>query len=129
VFVHALAILRLKETVVNPIVADLKTERVFHSAPQPLAENRVPRVQSHYPAPIALLKLIAVKRVSQVVREVGEQIEIVIEPVERDFRLRLCPSPVPFGLQAIALRVASVCRIQRAEETNQRHGILRDLIA
>src|SRR5277367_3583631 len=36
---------------------------------------------------------------------------------------------MPLRLQTVALRIASIRGIQRAEKTNQRHGVLRDLIA
>src|SRR5277367_4072778 len=36
---------------------------------------------------------------------------------------------MPFGLRTVTLGVAAVSRIQRAEETNQGHGVIGDLIA
>ncbi len=36
---------------------------------------------------------------------------------------------MPFGLQAVTLRIAAVSRIERAEETNEGHGAVGELIA
>ena len=81
---------RLVKAVVDPIVADLQAERVFHLAAKPLAENRVACIQSSHPAPVLLFELVAVIGVRQVVSEVRKQIEIVIKPVGRDFRCGIC---------------------------------------
>ena len=127
--VHAHAIFRLVEAVVDPVVADLQAEGVLHFTAKPLAENRVARVQPGHPALVLLLELVAAIGVRQEVREVGKQIEIVIKSVGHDLGLGICVVAMPFGLQAVTLRIAAVGRVQCAEETNQRHGVSGDLIA
>ena len=59
VFVRAHTIFRPEKAVVDPIVAELHAERVFHLAAEPLAENRVARVQPSHPAPVLLFELVA----------------------------------------------------------------------
>ena len=36
---------------------------------------------------------------------------------------------MPLGLQAVTLRIAAVGRVERAEESHQRHGVFGELIA
>ena len=62
----------LVKAVVDPVVANLQAEGVFHPAANPLAEDRVARVQPGHPAPVLLLELIAAVGVGQVVGEVGK---------------------------------------------------------
>jgi hypothetical protein len=68
-FVHAHAIFRLVKAVVDPIIADLQAERIFHLTAKPFAENRMACVQSGHPAPVVLLELVAANGVCQVVSE------------------------------------------------------------
>ena len=83
-FGRAHAIFRTEKAVVDPIVADLKTENILNLAAGPLTEECIVRIEANYPAPVLLFKLIALDGVIQVVSEIGEQIEIVIESVSRD---------------------------------------------
>ena len=90
ILVRAHTIFRPEKAVVDPIVAELQAERIFHLAAKPLAENRVARVKPRHPAPVLLFELIALNRVIQEVSEIGKQIEVVIKSVGRDFRLGIC---------------------------------------
>jgi hypothetical protein len=101
----------------------------FPRRAKPLAENRVARVQSAHPAPVLLLELVAAIGVGEVVGEIGKQIEVVIKSVGHDFGFGILVVAMPFGLQAVTLRIAAVGRVERAEETNQRHGVFGELIA
>ena len=73
-------------------------------------------VEAGHPAAVLLLKLVTLVGVDQVVGEIGEQIEIVIEPVGHDLRFGICASMMPFALQAITMAMAAVGRIECAEE-------------
>jgi hypothetical protein len=88
---------------VDPIVADLQAEGIFHLSAKPMVESRVACVQPSHPAPILLFELITLIGVIQVVSEIGEQIEIVIKPVGRNLRFRICVLAMPFFLQAVTL--------------------------
>jgi hypothetical protein len=72
ILVRAHAIFRPVKAVVDPIVADLQSERIFHLAAEPIARNRVVCVQPKHPALVLLFELIALDRVIQVVREIGK---------------------------------------------------------
>ena len=76
-----------------------------------------------------MLKLIALDGVVEIVGEIGEQVEIVVKAVNGDLRLRFFTLTMPFGLQTVPLRMASVGRVQSAEETNKRRCGNRYLIA
>ena len=125
ILVRAHTIFRPVKAVVNPIVADLQAEGVFHLAAKPLAENRVGCVKPSHPAPVLLFELIALYGVIQVVSEIGKQIEVIIKSVGHDCRRGICALAMPFTLQAVTLRIATVSRVQCAEETNEGHGAYR----
>ena len=67
-FVHADAILILIKAVVDPVVADLQTESIFHSAASPFTEDCVARVKPGHPALVLLLELVAASGIRQVSR-------------------------------------------------------------
>ena len=129
VLVRAHAIFRAVKAVVDPIVADLQSERVFHLAAEPLAENRVACVDPSHKAAVLLFELITLNGVIQVVGEIGKQIEVVIKSVGHDLRFGMIVLAMPFRLQAITLRIAAVSWVQRAEETNKGRRGDRDLVA
>jgi hypothetical protein len=87
------------------------------------------QVEPSHPAPVLLFELVALIGVDQVVGEIGEQIEIVIEPVGHDlwFRnLRPCDAiPTASYNDANGRRP----RVQRAEETDDGYGRIGELIA
>ena len=58
ILVRAHPIFRPVKAVVDPIVAHLKAERIFHLAAKPLAENRVVCVQTSHPALVVLFELV-----------------------------------------------------------------------
>ena len=62
---HACAPFGVVETVVDPIIAHLQAEGVFHVVAGELPEQRVACVEAGRPAPVRLLELIA----QRVVRE------------------------------------------------------------
>ena len=102
-FARTHAIFRPEKAVVDPIVAELHAERGFRLAAEEVAENRMAYVEPSHPAPVLLFELVALIGVNQVVGEIGEQIEIVIEPVGHECRFGICALVMPFALQAITL--------------------------
>jgi hypothetical protein len=70
ILVRAHTIFRPEKAVVDPIVAELQSERGFHLAAKPCAENLVVCVKACHPAPVLLFELIALDGVNQVVREI-----------------------------------------------------------
>ena len=127
--VHPHPIVGLEEAVVDPVVPDLQAEGGLDIVSRPATEDGVACVEAAGPAMVALLELIAASRIREEVGEVREQIEVVVEAVGHEPRLRLVVGAMPFPLHAVALRVAAVGRIERAEEADQRDRALRDLIA
>src|SRR5262249_51336799 len=126
--IHSHAIFGLVKTVGDPIVANLKAERIFHPAAEPLAENGVACVETRHPASVLLFELIAVDRVGQIVSGVGKQIEIVMKSISGNLRSGMLVPAMPFTLQTVASGITAIGRIQRAEETDQGDGVLGDLI-
>ncbi|WP_263370924.1 hypothetical protein [Granulicella cerasi] len=112
----------------NPIVPHLQAERVGD-----LMSNQsllmVGGVDACSPAPVLLFKLIAAREVSEVIREFREEVGIVVEAVRGDFRTRVLTLSMPFTLQAVALRMPAVCRVECAVDADEREGALGDLIA
>ena len=65
-------------------------------------------------AVVGLLELVAVHRIVEEVREVGEQIELVLEPVGRRLELAAGERRRIVERQAVALRLAAVAVVERA---------------
>ncbi len=70
------------------------------------------RVQPGYPTPVLLFELVALVGIDKVVSEIGEKIEIVVEPVGHDLGGGIRRPVVPFTLQAITMRMATIVRVE-----------------
>src|SRR5262249_59839682 len=62
---------------------------------------------------VGLLELIAVLGIVEEEREVREEVHIVADAVSRDLRDRVAPRPLPLDRPAVAVRVATVARVER----------------
>jgi hypothetical protein len=70
---------------------------------------------------VLLLKLVAVGGF-EIIREIGEQVEVVVECVGHDLRGGTPVLEMPFGLEAVALGIAAVRGALRAVERDQARG-------
>ena len=70
-------------------------------------------------AVIDLLLLVAVDRIVEEEREVRDQVEVVAEAVGRDLGQRLVAAVLPLRADAVAIGVAAVGRVDRAEAVDQ----------
>ena len=102
------------------VVAELHADGVLHRAAAPTAPSR--RWLTFAPltnAVIGLLELIAVHRVVEEEGEVREQVEVVADAVGGDLGGGVAARPLPLDRAAVAVGVAAVGRIDRAEAADE----------
>jgi len=87
------------------------------------------RIEPSHPAPVLLVELVAFGVVHQIVREIGEQIHVVIEDIGRKSSTRNSRFGDATHLASYSAGCAHRQTVQCAEEANDRLGGNGDLIA
>ena len=107
------------EAVADIVLAELQAKGVLRLFAEDVAEQRVRSRGSPMHAAILLFELIAVLRVIEEVGKIREQIEVVIHPVEQDFRRGMVVEAMPLGLQAVARALAAGALVERAKAIHE----------
>ena len=104
------------------VVPDLHADRVLCRSTCAAAEPAVGGLAAGDEAMIRLFDLIAVDGIVQEVREVREEVEVVADAVDRDVGHGVAAAPLPLAGGAVAIRVAAVGRVDRAEPADDAVG-------
>src|SRR5690606_35653655 len=116
---------------VGDVSASLNAGRELVIDVPQVERSKVGRSQTEGPAaPVPLADLIALERVVEEVREVGEQVEVVMDRVRVEPLTRVCPGTEIRRRDAEPAGLAAQRRIDRAQPLEEAvlHGAARDLI-
>ena len=104
------------------VVPELQTKRVLHRASAPHLETAMREPGAGDEAMVCLVELVAANGIVQEEGEVGEQVEVVADPVGRHARRGVSVRALPLQRSAVTVGVAAIRAIDRPESVDRPVG-------